>query len=106
MPLAEKKSITAIAAVVASLSGAVHAAGIEWPSDFWQQVTNRIEAVASEPVESGETEGFVSSGVDEYALEFVLGTEEIPFDSRLFTEKRSDPLSVNSFPCNFTVTIR
>ena len=106
MPIAEKKTIAAMAVAVAAITGNLQGAGIEWPSDFWRQVTNRLEAVASAPVDSAEAEGFVSSGVDEHSLDFVLGTEDIPFDSRLLSEKTSDPFEVYSFPRNFAVTIR
>ena len=106
MLLAEKKAIAGMAVAFAAIACDVHGAGIEWPSDFWRQVTNRLEAVASAPVDSAEAEGFVSSGVDEHALDFVLGTEDIPFDSRLLSEKTSDPFEVYSFPRNFAVTIR
>lgn len=107
MPIAEKKkSIAAMSIAVAAIAGYVQGAGVEWPSDFWRQVTNRLEAVASAPVDSAEAEGFVSSGVDEYALDFILGTEDVPFDSRHLSEKTSDPFEVYSFPRNFAVTIR
>ena len=100
------KSIAAMSIVVTAIVGHVHGAGVEWPSDFWQQVTNRLESVASVPVDSGEEEEFVSCGIDKYALEFALGTGDAPFDSRLLSEKTSDPFEVYSFPRNFAVTIR
>ena len=53
MPIAEKKkSIAAMSIAVAAIAGYVQGAGVEWPSDFWRQVTNRLEAVASAPVYS------------------------------------------------------
>lgn len=110
MSVVKKKSLIGIAAVSVALAGTAdateNAAGITWPSDFWQQVTNRIEAVAPVPFISEEADGFQPSGIDGHALSFTLGTEDDPFDSRILAEKTSEELDICSFPSNFAVTIR
>lgn len=89
-------------------SGAVRADGngIAWPSDFWQQVTNRITSVAPVPSVSAAAEGFSSSGTAVTDVDPSLGSSTDPFDSRLFLEAESDVLSVNSFPRGLAFVLR
>ena len=75
-----KQSLLAVGISIVSL--AVHAGAIEWPSDFWQQVTNGIAAAVQPVVQTSASKPGFSSRATEMATD-VLGQAETPFDSRL-----------------------
>lgn len=110
MSVVKKKSLIGIAAVSVALAGTAdateNAAGIAWPSDFWQQVTNRIESVASAPVDSEPQDGFASFGSSPLDVALTLGTADLPFDSRLFSEQESAVFPMNSFPRGLSFIVR
>lgn len=99
-------SAAAALGVCLGLMRSLYAAGVEWPSDFWQQVTNRIEAVASAPVDSESQDGFASFGRCPLDVALTLGTADLPFDSRLFSEQESAVFPMNSFPRGLSFIVR
>ncbi len=76
------RKLSLLAAGVSIVSFAVHAGGIEWPSDFWQQVTNAIDAAVQPVVQTSASKPGFSSLATEVPTD-VLGQAETPFDSRL-----------------------
>lgn len=106
----EKRSCLTLPAVALGIclgaAGSLCAAGVEWPSDFWQQVTNRIESVASAPVDSEPQDGFASFGRCPLDVALTLGTADLPFDSRLFSEQESAVFPMNSFPRGLSFIVR
>lgn len=54
--------------------------GIEWPADFWSQVSNRVSAVPPVPVTSSPTSAFSSRA--SAAASLAIGTSQAPFDTR------------------------
>ncbi len=65
-------------------------AGIEWPSDFWSQVTNYVSAVTPTPVTSSVTDGFYVAACTNDAV--VAGTVAEPFDTRVWVTAVVDAL--------------
>ena len=106
----EKRFHMALSAVALGLclgaAGSIYAGGVEWPSDFWRQVTNRIESVAPAPVDSDQRDGFASFGRCPLDVALTLGTADLPFDSRLFSEQESAVFPMNSFPRGLSFIVR
>ena len=99
-------SAAAALGVCLGLMRSLYAGGVEWPPDFWQQVTNRIESVASAPVDSEPQDGFASFGRCPLDVALTLGTADLPFDSRLFSEQESAVFPMNSFPRGLSFIVR
>jgi len=74
------RSILAVAGTCAALSAG--ADGIAWPADFWQQVTNSINAAAQPVVQTSAAKQGFSSRVSAESTD-ALGTAEAPFDSQI-----------------------
>ena len=75
-----KKSIFGLMTALALLGAGAFADGIDWPSDFWDQVERHMSAIAPTPVPSFAVAGFASFA--QTADDVSAGTESYPFDTR------------------------
>ena len=85
----------------------VSAADLDWPDDYWQSVTNRIDAIApsgnavglSEALAEFDARPGVSSGS-------VLSSGDGAFDSRPFVSGVSNGINMDSVLPGLTIVVR
>jgi uncharacterized protein YfiM (DUF2279 family) len=85
----------------------VSAADLDWPDDYWQSVTNRIDAIApsgnavglSEALAEFDSRPGVSSGS-------VLSSGDGAFDSRPFVSGVSNGINMESVLPGLTIVVR
>ena len=85
----------------------VSAADLDWPDDYWQSVTNRIDAIApsgnavglSEALAEFDSRPGVSSGS-------VLSSGDGAFDSRPFVSGVSNGINMDSVLPGLTIVVR
>ena len=97
------RKLSLLAVAVATVSLAVHADGIAWPSDFWDQVAAHESAVAPVPVDSSVPQDVsVFSCVGASAD---LCTSSAPFDSRTWVDAFVDAW-LDSHACGMMLLLR
>lgn len=74
----------ALAGLMLTLAPVAFADGIEWPADFWNQVSNRVSAPPPVPVPAQTPAAFSSLAL--CVAPQTIGTSEAPFDTRAQVE--------------------
>ena len=96
------KFITALALIAVSVVAV--ADNLVWPADYWQSVTNRMNAVAPDGTASKALEGFDSRPYVSASNGMAADSEE--FDSRPYVTGVSNGISMNSLPLGLTIVVR
>jgi len=102
-----RKAIAAISGIVALSAISLHAASPAWPSDFWTQVTNHINAVAPSgtQIDTGNCPMAADSTVKR-VVSAVYGTVEEPFSTQYPSSGYSANTMLNTHPVGTMMILR
>ena len=79
---------------------------LDWPSDFWTQITNSMALPSGSQIASGSGTVSLEPVSGDIAFADELGSESVPFDSRWCTSGTSNLASLDSRPCGMVLTLR
>ena len=102
-----KKAIAAMSVIVVSAAISLYAASPTWPSDFWTQVTNHINAVAPSgtQIDTGNCPVAADSTVKR-VVSAAYGTVEEPFSTQYPSSGYSANTMLNTHPVGAMMIIR
>ena len=102
-----RKAIAAISGIVALSAISLHAASPAWPSDFWTQVTNHINAVAPSgtQIDTGNCPMAADSTVKRVPSA-AYGTVEEPFSTQYPGYGYSVNTMLNTHPVGTMMILR
>ena len=92
--------------IVVSATISLHAASPTWPSDFWTQVTNHINAVAPSGVQVSTANRSMRSADRVVASSPAYGTTELPFSTVCPATADSGWVNVITSPVGAMIIIR
>ena len=101
-----KKAIAVMSGIVVSAAISLYAAAPAWPSDFWTQVSNHVNAVAPSGVQISSGDSSMQSAGRVASSSPAYGTAELPFSTVYPTSAESDWANVDTGPVGIVILMR